>query len=96
MSESIHRLRAVRALATGKSLLAAGVTRVEGRFERGDPIEILGPDGTAVARGLAGYDAADAAAIAGARNEAQAGILGYAPRGALVCMSGDFRGCFWA
>jgi glutamate 5-kinase len=75
---------AVRALATGKSLLAAGVTRVEGRFERGDPVEILGPGGTAVARGLAGYDAADAAAIAGARNEAQAVILGYAPRAALV------------
>jgi glutamate 5-kinase len=75
---------AVNALATGKSLLAAGVTRVEGNFERGEPVEILGPDGAAVARGLAGYDAADAAAIAGARNEAQAVILGYAPRAALV------------
>lgn len=75
---------AVAALTRGSSLLAAGVTQVEGRFERGDPIEIVGPSGTVVARGLAGYDAADAAKIAGARNEAQAAILGYAPRGALV------------
>jgi glutamate 5-kinase len=72
------------ALSRGTSLLAAGVTAVDGRFERGDPVEIVAPDGTAIARGLASYDAADAALIAGARNDAQAALLGYAPRAALV------------
>ena len=74
---------AAAALAGGKSLLAAGVTGVDGKFERGDPVQIVGPSGP-LARGLAGYDSADAARILGTRNEAQAAILGYAPRAALV------------
>lgn len=74
---------AVAALAGGRSLLAAGATRVEGRFERGDVVEVVGPDGP-VARGLVAYDAADAALILGQRNEAQAALLGYAPRAALI------------
>jgi glutamate 5-kinase len=47
---------AVRAITHGKkSLLAAGVVAVEGGFEAGDPIEIAGPDGAVVARGLVSY-----------------------------------------
>ncbi|WP_281861280.1 glutamate 5-kinase [Salana multivorans] len=47
---------AVRAITHGKrSLLAAGVTGVEGTFEAGDPVEIVDPDGTVVARGLVAY-----------------------------------------
>jgi glutamate 5-kinase len=74
---------AVEALRQGRSLLAAGTQRIEGRFGRGDLVSIAGPDG-AIARGLSEYDAADAVAIAGTRNDAQAAILGYAPRSALV------------
>jgi len=74
---------AAAALVQGRSLLAAGAVRIEGQFARGDAVEIIGPDG-AVARGLAGYDAGDAARIIGTRNEAQAQLLGYAPRAALV------------
>ncbi|KPF64741.1 glutamate 5-kinase [alpha proteobacterium AAP81b] len=74
---------AAAALRGGKSLLAAGVTRVEGGFGRGDVIAIAGPEGV-IGRGLAGYDAADAAAIQGLRADAQAAALGYAPRAALV------------
>ncbi len=74
---------AARALAGGSSLLAAGVTGIAGDFVRGDAVEVVGPLG-AVARGLIAYDAAEAAAIAGARNEAQGAILGYAPRAALI------------
>ncbi|WP_459983023.1 glutamate 5-kinase [Nocardioides sp. AN3] len=49
---------AVRALTQrGASLLAAGVTGASGRFQAGDPVDLVGPDGTAVARGLAAYDA---------------------------------------
>lgn len=49
---------AVRAvLERGTSLLPAGVTGVEGAFEAGDPVELVGPDGHLVARGLVSYDA---------------------------------------
>lgn len=74
---------AVAALKRGNSLLAAGATKVEGKFGRGDPVEILGPAGS-LARGLAGYDSEDAALILGTRNDAQGAKLGYAPRAALV------------
>ncbi|MBC7520021.1 MAG: glutamate 5-kinase [Sandarakinorhabdus sp.] len=74
---------AAGALRRGKSLLAAGVVRVEGRFSRGDVVAVAGPSGV-IGRGLAGYDAADAGLILGLRNEAQAAVLGYAPRAALV------------
>ena len=75
---------AVSALRAGKSLLAAGATRIEGTFARGDLVTVAGPDGVVLARGLAEYDAADAARITGRRSDALAAILGYAPRGALV------------
>jgi glutamate 5-kinase len=75
---------AVKALQRGGSLLAAGVRQVDGKFARGDAIEIADENGHVLARGLAGYDIADARAIAGKRTEAQADILGYAPRSAMV------------
>lgn len=75
---------AVGALRRGGSLLAAGVTSVAGTFARGDVIDIAGEDGEVFARGLAGYDAAEAKAIAGKRTEAHADLLGYAPRSAMV------------
>jgi glutamate 5-kinase len=75
---------AAAALRRGASLLAAGVCGVDGRFRRGDVLAITGPDGELLARGLAGYDADDAATIMGLRNEAHAAVLGYAPRAALV------------
>ena len=74
---------AASALARGKSLLAAGVTDVAGKFARGDVVAIAGAEGV-IAHGLAAYDAGDAATIKGLRAEAQAAVLGYAPRAAMV------------
>ena len=54
---------AVAALRRGKSLLPAGVVRVDGAFGRGDAVIIRGPDGAEVGRGLVGYDAEDAVKI---------------------------------
>src|SRR5581483_5272287 len=54
---------AVAALRRGKSLLPAGVIRVDGAFGRGDAVLIRGPDGAEVGRGLVAYDAEDAAKI---------------------------------
>jgi glutamate 5-kinase len=74
---------AARALVDGASLLAAGAIGVEGGFARGDVVSILS-DGRAVARGLSEYDCADVARIVRTKSDAQAEILGYAPRSALV------------
>jgi glutamate 5-kinase len=68
---------AATALGQGKSLLAAGVKAVEGRFDKGDAVLIVGPDGREVGRGLTRYDAADAARIAGLRSDAIEPALGY-------------------
>ncbi|MEN2785666.1 glutamate 5-kinase [Sphingomonas qilianensis] len=75
---------AAAALARGNSLLAAGATRIDGAFVRGDLVTVNGPDGAIIARGLAEYDAAEAARIMGKRSDVLAEVLGYAPRGALV------------
>jgi glutamate 5-kinase len=74
---------AAAALAQGRSLLAAGATRIEGRFGRGDLVTVEDGDGL-LARGLAEYDAEDAAKLVGRRNDEHAALLGYAPRAALV------------
>ncbi|MGY6549771.1 MAG: glutamate 5-kinase [Roseinatronobacter sp.] len=74
---------AVQALGQGKSLLAAGVTRVEGVFSRGDPVTIMGPEG-ALGLGLAGYDSEEARAIAGRHSREIAEILNYPGRVALI------------
>lgn len=75
---------AVVALRAGKSLLPAGVTEVTGSFGRGDPVAILSPEGAVLGKGLAGYAAVEARAIAGHRSGDIAGILGYPGRAALV------------
>jgi len=55
---------AVKALVKdGKSLLPIGATAVDGHFERGEVVSVLGPDGREVARGLANYGAAETARI---------------------------------
>ena len=75
---------AAKALQGGASLLAAGVRDISGQFERGDVLDIIGPDGSSIARGLSEYAAADAATIIGLGKDAQAAALGYAPRSAMV------------
>ncbi len=75
---------AERALAGGASLLAAGVTAVSGSFDRGDVLDIARADGRVMARGLAEYPAPDAVRLIGLSRDAQAAVLGYAPRSAIV------------
>jgi glutamate 5-kinase len=75
---------AVAALRRGKSLLPAGVRRIDGRFERGDPVTIVTATGETVGAALAGYSAGEARAIAGQKSDRIPGILGYPGRAALV------------
>ncbi len=76
---------AALALSRGNaSLLPAGAVCVSGGFARGDVVDIVTGDGHIIARGLAEYDAQEAAGICGKRSAELADILGYAPRAALV------------
>lgn len=61
----------------GKSLLPAGVVRVEGNFGPGDPVDLVGPDGVPFARGLVSYGAADLNRIRGCRSDEIEDRLGY-------------------
>ena len=64
---------------TGKSLLAIGVTRIEGHFEQGDVVALIDPNGTEFARGLTNYNSRDTHAIAGKRTGDVVKILGSLP-----------------
>jgi glutamate 5-kinase len=68
---------AVRAVVErGKSLLPAGVTAVEGEFDAGDPVEIVGTDGVVVARGLVAYSSQEAPELLGRSTDELRASLG--------------------
>lgn len=68
---------AAAALASGKSLLPAGVVEVIGQFERGVCLRILNLDGQEIGRGLSAYSAAETQAILGCGTDRIAERLGY-------------------
>ncbi len=70
---------AARALRqNGSSLLPAGIAAVEGAFERGDTVSILGPKREELARGITRYDSQELDRIRGCRSDQIADRLGYA------------------
>jgi glutamate 5-kinase len=75
---------ALKALAGGKSLLPAGVTAVNGEFERGDALRVLDKSGREVARGLTAYSAADAKRIMGHKSREIETLLGYRGRDEMI------------
>ncbi len=68
---------AARALSTGKSLLAAGVRGVEGRFGKGDAVVVADQAGREIGRGIARYDSGDAERIRGLKSDAIEAVLGF-------------------
>ncbi len=72
------------ALLRGKSLLPAGVTRIHGRFERGDALIVRDAAGKEIARGLATYSSVEADAIRGRKSAEIEGLLGYRGRDELI------------
>jgi len=60
------------------SLLPAGITKADGTFEAGDPVDLCAPDGTVVARGLVNYDAAEIPGLMGRTTRSLAAELGPA------------------
>jgi glutamate 5-kinase len=75
---------AVAALRRGKSLLPAGVIRVDGTFSRGDAVVIRGPDSAEIGRGLSAYDAEDAGKIMGKSSGDIPLILGFEGRAEMI------------
>jgi glutamate 5-kinase len=75
---------AVAALRAGKSLLPAGVIRVDGRFARGDAVIVRGPNTHEIGRGLVAYDADDAEKIRGRSSSDAARILGISGRAEMI------------
>jgi glutamate 5-kinase len=68
---------AEKALQSGKSLLPAGVKRLDGTFDRGDAVIIRAVDGRELGRGLVAYAKADAERIIGRKSADIEGILGF-------------------
>jgi glutamate 5-kinase len=70
--------------ARGRSLLPSGVVEVSGRFESGDCVRLVGPDGEEFARGLVSYRSSEVTSIAGRRSSEVEQILGYKMGDAVV------------
>jgi glutamate 5-kinase len=75
---------AASAIMNGKSLLPAGVTRVEGNFTSGDCVLIRDSRAAEIGRGLIGYDASEAALIAGRNSQDIFTELGFTGRAAII------------
>ena len=75
---------ASKALSAGRSLLPAGVVRVEGRFAKGDAVAIVNGANQEIARGLVAYDVDEAARIAGRKSAEIEEVLGYRGRDELI------------
>jgi glutamate 5-kinase len=66
-------------VATGRSLLAAGIRGVEGTFLTGDLVALADEAGSVFARGLVNYSADDLRRIAGLKTDRIAAVLGFCP-----------------
>ena len=75
---------AEKALKSGKSLLPAGVTQVEGEFQRGDLVTVVNTADIELGRGLVAYSSDDAARIIGHKSGEITEILGYSGRDEMI------------
>ena len=75
---------AAGALGQGRSLLPAGVLRVEGAFERGDCVIVRDTNGREIARGLVAYGAEDARRICRARSAEIEALVGHRGRDEMI------------
>lgn len=75
---------AAQALLGGRSLLASGVQRVDGRFDRGDCIRVIDLTGGALGVGLAAYAADEMERIRGRHSGEIEGLVGYKGPGVAI------------
>jgi glutamate 5-kinase len=62
----------------GKSLLAAGITNIEGDFRSSEAVQLCDMSGSEIARGLVNYSSTELQQIRGRKSEEIPTILGYA------------------
>jgi glutamate 5-kinase len=63
----------------GRSVLAIGITAVEGEFDKGDVVSLCDPNRKEIARGLTNYGSSDLARIKGLKSDRIAAALGHRP-----------------
>jgi glutamate 5-kinase len=71
-------------LQSGVSLLAVGVSKIEGEFQRGEVVSCISDDGIEIARGLINYDSKESRSIQGETSEKFENILGYIDEAELI------------
>lgn len=69
---------------SGRSLLAVGVTAIEGDFKRGELVSCIGPEGGEIARGLVNYSAEESRKIMGQPSAQIEKLLGYVDEPELI------------
>ena len=75
---------AAKALDKGKSLLAAGIIKVEGSFEKGENILILDENSKSLARGLSSFSSSEINKIKGKQSKEIENILGYFSKSEII------------
>ena len=75
---------AARALNNGKSLLAAGVTEIEGSFKKGENILVLDENNKSLARGLSSFTSLEISKIKGKQSKEIESILGYSSKSEII------------
>ncbi len=75
---------AAEALGGGRSLLASGVKAVEGRFDRGDAVRVVGTGGAVLGVGLAAYAADEMEKIRGRHSGEIEDLVGYKGPGVAI------------
>ena len=75
---------AAKALKNGKSLLPAGITKIEGNFVKGDNVLVVDNDGKDCARGLTSFSSDEIKKIKGLKTDQIEKVLGYASKSEII------------
>ena len=75
---------AAKALANGKSLLAAGITKIKGSFDKGENVLIIDENENQLARGLASFNSKEIDKIKGKQSNDIEKILGYLSKSEII------------
>ena len=75
---------AKKALTNGKSLLAAGIKKVSGKFNKGDHIKVLDKKNNECARGLSSFTSDEVIKIIGHHSKEIEKLLGYVAKSEVI------------
>ena len=75
---------AAQALSNGKSLLAAGITKIKGSFDKGENVLIMDENENQLARGLASFNSKEIEKIKGKQSKEIERILGYLSKSEII------------